>query len=450
MSGASVPVDWEVATDSAFRGVVQRGVELATADDGHCVHADVHGLAPATEYFYRFRAADHISDVGRTRTAPALGAEVAGLTFAWASCQSWGDGFFNAYDDMASAAPDVVFHLGDYIYEKPIPPDGARRNTSAMPSSCHSEARTLDDYRERYALYKSDPSLQRAHRTSPFIITLDDHEIENNWAASISEDNAPVPEFLIRRAAALKAWWENTPVRARMRPGRSDLKIYRRFIFGDLVEFSVLDTRQYRSDQVNGDTDGPQNDKSADPRRTITGDAQEKWILDGLAASGARWNVLAHQTPMADLARQRAGSRAVSMDAWSGYEASRSRILDGARDRSVNNLVSIVGDIHRSVVSELKSTYTRPAPVVGVEIAGTSITSGGDGSDSDDGDRELKAASPHVKFGNAQRGYVLNTVTQRDWAAEFRVAESVGDPANRLHTRATITIPATRPDIQVT
>jgi alkaline phosphatase D len=116
----------------------------------------------------------------------------------------------------------------------------------------------------------------------------------------------------------------------------------------------------------------------------------------------------------------------------------------------VNNLVSIVGDIHRSVVSELKSTYTRPAPIVGVEIAGTSITSGGDGSDSDDGDRELKAASPHVKFGNAQRGYVLNTVTQRDWAAEFRVAESIGDPANRLHTRATINIPATRPEIQVT
>jgi alkaline phosphatase D len=450
MTEVAVPVDWEMAQDSSFRHIVRGGRALATSEDGHSVHVDVRGLSPSTDYFYRFRSRGHISDTGRTRTAPAAGADVTGMTFAWASCQAWGDGFFNAYDDMASAAPDVVFHLGDYIYEKPIPPDGARRETSAMPSSCHSECRTLDDYRDRYALYKLDPHLQRAHRTSPFIITFDDHEIDNNWAGTVSEDNVPIPQFLLRRAAALKAWWESTPVRATFNPTRGDIRIYRRFTFGNLAEFSVLDTRQYRSDQVNGDTDGPLNRLTADPARTITGDVQERWILDGLASGGARWNVLAHQTPMADLARYRNGSAAVSMDAWSGYEGSRTRILDGARMRGVDNLVSIVGDIHRSVVSELKSTYTRPAPTVGIEMAGTSIASGGDGSDSDDSDRELKAASPHVKFGNAQRGYVLNSVTQRNWEATFRVAESIADPDTRLYTRATITVPATRPEVQVT
>jgi alkaline phosphatase D len=248
---------------------------------------------------------------------------------------------------------------------------------------------------------------------------------------------------------AYKAWWENTPVRAELRPNGPDMQIYRRFGFGDIAQFSVLDTRQYRSDQVNGDTDGPQNDLTAQPGRTITGASQERWILDGLASSTARWNVLAHQTTIADLARTKNGARAVSMDSWSGYEASRARILDGARERRVGNLVSIVGDIHRSVVSELKSTYTRPAPTVGVELAGTSIASGKDGADSDENDQQLKAASPHVKFGNAQRGYVLNRLTHSDWQAEFRVADSIADPALPLHRRATITIPAGRPEVGV-
>ena len=449
MADISIPVEWELARDSGFRTIIRRGTELATAPDGHSVHVDVRALEPSTDYFYRFRAAGHVSDVGRTRTAPTLLAATSALKFAWASCQSWGDGFFNAYDDMASAAPDVVFHLGDYVYEKGIPAGGGRRNTTAMPQSCLSEMTTLDDYRDRYALYKLDPQLQRAHRTSPFITTMDDHEMENNWAADISEDNAPVPEFLRRRAAAYKAWWENTPVRARFRPNGADMRIYRRFTFGDLAQFSVLDTRQYRSDQVNGDTDGPQNELTAQPGRTITGAEQERWILDGLGSSSARWNVLAHQTTIADLARMKRGVRTVSMDGWSGYESSRSRILDGAVDRGVKNLVSIVGDIHRTVVSDLRSTYSKPSPTVGVELAGTSIASGKDGADSDDGDALLKAASPHVKFGNAQRGYVLNRVTQNDWQAEFRVADSIADPRNQLHRRATITVPAGRPAVQV-
>lgn len=449
MSDIPIPVEWELSQDNAFRRVIRRGVELASSQDGHSVHVDVRDLEPSSDYFYRFRAAGHVSDVGRTRTAPSQFAATSALTFAWASCQSWGDGFFNAYSDMASAAPDVVFHLGDYVYEKGVPAGGGRRNTTNMPHSCLREMTTLDDYRDRYALYKLDPHLQHAHRTSPFIITMDDHEVENNWAADISEDNVPIPEFLLRRAAAYKAWWENTPVRAHLRPNGPDMRIYRRFTFGDIAQFSVLDTRQYRSDQVNGDTDGPQNDLTAEPGRTITGTEQERWILDGLASSTARWNVLAHQTTIADLARMKNGARAVSMDGWSGYEASRARILNGAAQRDVKNLVSIVGDIHRSVVSELKSTYSRPAPTVAVELAGTSVTSGKDGADSDEGDALLKAASPHVKFGNAQRGYVLNRLTRDDWQAEFRVADSIGDPGNPLHRRATITIPDGRPEIQV-
>ncbi|AZG44991.1 alkaline phosphatase D family protein [Gordonia insulae] len=449
MGSAPVPVGWEIATDENMRNVARRGWTLASAENGHSVHVDVRGLAPARDYFYRFRARADISEVGRTRTAPAAGASLATLTFAFASCQSWADGHHVAYDDMAAHAPDVVFHLGDYIYEKPIPGDGGRRRTTAMPESARGEAMDLADYRDRYALYKLDPHLRRAHRTSPFVTIFDDHEVDNNWAATIPEDGQPVPDFLLRRAQALRAWWENTPVRVDHRPRGADVRAYRRFEYGDLVEFNVLDTRTFRSDQVNGDNDSAQDAATADPRRTILGAAQEHWLLDGFTHHRHRWNVLAQQTTMADLARSVDGSRAVSMDGWSGYEAARARVLDGARARDVPNLVSMVGDIHRNVVADLRTTYQRESPTVGVELAGTSISSGGDGEDSDAADRALKAASPHVRFGNAQRGYVLNRLHRDRWEAEFRVADSIATPSAKLHRRALVTIPDARPDVDV-
>ncbi|WP_040768095.1 alkaline phosphatase [Tsukamurella sp. 1534] len=449
MPAAPVPVDWEIASDRGFRTVVQRGSTAAVPEDGHSVHVDVRGLSPATDYFYRFRSGGDVSPAGRTRTAPAAGSRLAELTFAVISCQAWTDGYFNALGDLARKSPDVVFHLGDYVYEYEIKPATVRRPTTEVPQSAWAEMTTLADYRDRYALYKLDPDLQAAHRSAPFICAYDDHEVENNWAAGIPEKGQDPAAFIVRRAAAFKAWWENMPVRAALRPDGPDLRMYRRFEFGDLARFSVLDTRQYRSDQVNNDKDAPQDAATADPARTITGGAQESWILDGLGTSGALWNVLAHQTTIADLARNKGGARNVSMDGWSGYEASRARILDGATRRRAGNLVSIVGDIHRNVVSELKSTYTSDAPTVGVELAGTSIASGKDGQDSDDNDKAIKAASPHVKFGNAQRGYMLNRLDRREWRAEFHVADSIASRGLPLHRRAVVTIPSGRPEIHV-
>ncbi|CAM4028958.1 alkaline phosphatase [Tsukamurella strandjordii] len=449
MPDRPVAVQWEIAADRGFRSVIQRGETAAVPQDGHSVHVDVRGLRSATDYYYRFRSGPDVSPIGRTRTAPAAGARVSALSFAVVSCQAWTDGYFNAFADLAAAAPDVVFHLGDYVYEYEIKPATVRRPTTEVPQSAWTEMTTLADYRDRYALYKLDPDLQAAHRAAPFICAYDDHEVENNWAAGIPEKGQSPSEFIVRRAAAFKAWWENMPVRAALRPDGPDIRMYRRFDFGDLARFSVLDTRQYRSDQANDDKASPQDAATADPARTITGAAQEKWILDGLATGGAQWNVLAHQTTIADLARNTDGRRIVSMDGWSGYEASRSRILDGAAQRRVSNLVSIVGDIHRNVVSELKSTYTREAPTVGVELAGTSIASGKDGKDSDEADKAIKAASPHVKFGNAQRGYVLNRLSRDQWRAEFRVADSIASRGLPLHRRAVISIPSGRPEITV-
>lgn len=448
MNPGVVPVQWQVAADEKFGRIVTRGVELATEFDGWSVHVDVKGLEPAREYFYRFLVGAHASTVGRTKTAPAPGQSLGRLDFAWASCQKWEDGFFDAYKDLASSNLDVVFFLGDYIYEYAIKDEGARAG-KARPDSAARETMMLNDYRDRYAMYKADENLAAAHASAPFVTTFDDHEVDNNWASQISQDDDDPKQFLLRRADAFKAWWENTPVRANLRPSGPDMKVYRRFSFGDLVDFSVLDTRQYRSDQANGDGEHAQNAETADPSRTITGAEQEQWILDGFS-SPSKWNFLAHQTVISDLARGLDADRKVGMDPWSGYEASRHRILDGARDRGTKNVASIVGDIHRTIVSELRRDYQdQVSPVVGVEIATTSIASGKDGADVDTTGAAIAHGSPHVKFGNARRGYLRASLTPSEWRSEVRVLDAVSTPGNAVRTAATVTVPDGSPEIDL-
>ncbi|MFD4367785.1 alkaline phosphatase D family protein [Rhodococcus sp. NPDC058521] len=447
MPATPAEVKWEVAEDEKFTKVVKNGTFTATADSAHSVHVDVKGLEPWHPYFYRFHALGHTSEVGRTKTTPASGIEIPSLSFAWASCQAWWDGHYTAYDDLATNDLDIVFHLGDYIYEGKIADNGIR-DMSPLHADMLEEIETLPQYRMRYALYKSDKSLQGAHAVAPWVVTMDDHEVDNNWAGQISQDDDDPVKFLQRRAQAFRAWWEHNPTRISA-PTGSDLTLYRRVEYGNLATFSVLDTRQYRSDQLYGDKSHVQDAQTADPKRTITGDEQEKWILDGLGSSSTTWNVLAHQTVITDLPDATSGERLVGMDSWSGYEASRHRILGGAKERGVENLVSIVGDIHRTVVAELREDYQKQTPVVGVEIAGTSISSAKDGVDVDDSQRAFMEATPSIKFGNKQRGYVRNVITPGEWKSEMRVTDKVSVPGRPMSTRATITVPAGKPEIHV-
>ncbi|OZE90585.1 alkaline phosphatase [Rhodococcus sp. 15-2388-1-1a] len=448
MTPGVVPVRWQIAADERFVNITREGVELATEFDGWSIHVDVRGLEPAREYFYRFLVGPHASSVGRTKTAPAVGQSLSRLDFAWASCQKWEDGYFGAYQDLAASNLDVVFFLGDYIYEYAIKDEGARKGEPRTESAAR-ETMVLGDYRDRYAMYKADENLAAAHASAPFVSTFDDHEVDNNWASQISQDNDDPREFLLRRADAFKAWWENTPVRANLKPIGPDMTVYRRFSFGDLVDFSVLDTRQYRSDQAHGDGEHAQDAETADPSRTITGAAQEQWILDGFA-SPSTWNFLAHQTVISDLARGLGSDRKVGMDPWSGYEASRHRILDGARDRGTKNVASIVGDIHRTIVSELRRDYQdQVSPIQGVEIATTSIASGKDGADVDSAGAAIAEASPHVKYGNARRGYLRSTLTNTEWRSEVRVLDRVSTPGASVRTAATVTVPEGRPEIEL-
>jgi alkaline phosphatase D len=443
MDWGKVPVRWELATDDRFRRVVRRGTTFARPELSHCVHVDVRGLAPDREYFYRFAAGRDTSPVGRTKTAPGPHQRVQEMTLAFASCQAWWDGYYTVYGDLARSAPDVVFHLGDYLYEIGIPvaPPARAAEAAALPSSYRAATVTLDQYRERYALYKTDPDLQAAHLAAPWIVTLDDHEVEDNWADDISRDNAPRDEFLVRRANALRAWWEHMPMRVAQQPTGPDMQVHRRFRYGDLAEFNVLDTRQYRSDQASGDGTKPPNPGSQDPARTITGDEQERWLLDGLAASDARWNVIPHQTAIMRIDTVAGPGVAVPMDTWDGYEASRRRVLGGIHERGVEDVVFLAGDLHRSLAADLKLDFDDPAsPTVAVELVGTSISSARDGEDNDEGGRTILAENPWIRYGNFQRGYVGCKLTRDSFTADYRVVPYVTRHGAEASTRTRLVV----------
>ncbi|WP_326598355.1 alkaline phosphatase D family protein [Streptomyces sp. NBC_01803] len=398
MPRAPFDVGWEVAEDERFRRVVRRGHALATPDLAHAVHPKVRGLRPGRPYFYRFTAGGHLSPVGRVRTTAARGTTPRAFTFATASCQAWYHGWFAAYRHLVADDPEMVFFLGDYIYEYAITAANLWRR-GADPGEGHDrETVTLEEYRLRYALFKSDPDLQAAHAATAFVITPDDHEVENNYAADTSRYGIPPEDFAPRRAVAYRALYENTPLpRAALPVGGPDARLHRRLTAGDLASFHVLDTRQHR-DPGGGDILGP---------------AQERWLLDGLRRSGATWNLLAQQ-----VAVMRVGDDRV--DQWDGFPASRQRLLDTFRDPAVANPVVLTGDTHRAIAGELRANFADPdAPVVGTELVTSSIASDGDGAETDKHEADW-TRHPWVKFYNARRGYTLCRLTPAELTADYR------------------------------
>ncbi|HJU73978.1 MAG TPA: alkaline phosphatase D family protein [Gemmatimonadaceae bacterium] len=447
MPARPVPVRYEIASDDSFRQVVQRGEVLALPDLAHSVHVEVAGLAPAREYFYRFIAGADVSPVGRAVTAPVLGAAHSALRFAFASCQHYEHGYFTAYRHLVNDNVDLVVHLGDYIYEYGI----ATNNPNPIRRHDGEEIITLAQYRNRFALYKSDRDLQNAHASAPFIVTWDDHEVENNYANAISENNDPPEQFLKRRAAAYQAYYEHLPLRRTSMPSGREMRVYRRVHYGNLAEFNVLDSRQYRSDQPCADGRKPRCPEAFDPNRTLLGKEQEKWLLEGLGRSTARWNLLANQVVMGDNMIRRPNETADTypLDTWNGYVAERQRILDFLATRKPSNPVVLTGDIHVNIAMDLRADWSRPTnPTVGVELVGTSISSGGDGQPMTDWGRWTLQYNPHMKYFDARRGYVLCNVTRDRLSADYRIVPLVTRPGGGVETAATFVVENGKPMLQ--
>ena len=448
MQDAAVEVAWEVAADGGFRQIALRGKERAAPEWAHSVHAEVAGLAPGRWYFYRFHAGGATSPVGRFRTAPAPGAAAKRLAFAFASCQQYEQGYYAAYRHMAAEDLDLVVHLGDYIYESSWGRNHVRKHEAGEPV-------TLAEYRNRYACYKSDPDLQAAHSAFPWLVTWDDHEVQNDYANDRSQFAHPRDEFLARRAAAYQAYYEHMPLPRRMQPRGPDMPIYTRWDYGALARFHVLDDRQYRDHQVcprperggGSNVVSPANCPEIEqPGRTLLGAAQEAWLDEGLGASAARWNVIAQQTVMAQVDRFPGEGQSFWTDGWDGYPAARARLLQHVDGKKVPNPLVIGGDIHTSVVADLKADFNDPkSPVVATEFVGTSIASQGISQKSLE---TWRAENPHIRFANSsRRGYTTLELTAKRCVARLR---TVNEKSNEspVDTLAAWTVEDGKPGAQ--
>ncbi|MEE2524568.1 alkaline phosphatase D family protein [Pseudarthrobacter sp. J75] len=444
MPNRSIPVAWEVAEDEGMRKVVARGIEQARVETGHSIHVELKGLKSGREYFYRFRAGRYVTAVGRTMTSPALHETPAALAMAFASCSQFEHGYFTAYRHLAEDHPDLVLHLGDYIYE--YKKDSYVIGGGNPRDHEGPETTTLAGYRQRHAQYKSDADLQAAHAVAPWLVVWDDHEVDNNWADEVPENQDPnqlndtTENFRKRRAAAFQAYYENMPLRASSVPAGFDMKIYRTLQWGQLANFHMMDTRQYRDDQAAGDGWKKNVAERLDENRSITGADQERWLLDGFKNSTQRWDILGQQVFFTE--RDRAQDPAiddVSMDGWDGYAASRRRITQGWVDANVRNAVVLTGDVHRNWAADVKIDYKDPeSPVVGSELVCTSITSTGNGSGATVD--PVMAWNPHLKFYNDNRGYVNTRITKDAMQADFRVLDYVTTPGAPVSTKVSYEI----------
>jgi alkaline phosphatase D len=435
-------VDWEVAEDERFSRIARRGQALASADWAHSVHVEPHGLAPDRWYWYRFHCGGATSPIGRTRTLPAAATPSARLRLALASCQHYEHGHFSAYRHLLADDPDLVVHVGDYIYEGSWGPQ-LHRHESARG------AVTLADYRNRHACYKSDPDLRAAHAACPWLATWDDHEVSNDYAGARSHYGEPAAAFATRRDAAWRAWYEHMPVRAAHRPRPGAMPLYRRVEIGDLATINLLDNRQYRSPPACADRGDMLVDcaERLSPARTLLGERQQHWLEHGLADSRTRWNVIAQQTLIAPFAtRDEEGRTRHWADGWDGYPGARARLLDFIASRRVQDVVTLGGDMHAFYATDLKLDFgDERSAVVASEFVGTSISAAGD--DHDVRVRDL-ALNPHVRhYDGRWRGYLRCEIDHARWRTDLRAIDDVADASSGVRTLQTCHVESGRAGI---
>ncbi|MCF8168885.1 MAG: alkaline phosphatase D family protein [Rhodoferax sp.] len=452
----TLEVRWELAHDAQFKQLVQTGKAVASAALGYSAHVEVNGLESDRWFFYRFMVADAVSPVGRTRTFPAPGAQVSRVRLAYASCQRWEHGFYSAYRHMFLEQLDAVLFLGDYIYEYPGALDAVRKVSGGWVES-------LDDYRARYALHKSDPDLQAMHAACPWLVTWDDHEVQNDYAGLQAGDSGlPLVNFADRRAAAYQAYFENMPLHSRVltqglagMAAGAEMRIYGSVPYGRLTTIYLLDDRQYRDPQActkggrlgAGAVNPAYCDIWNDPARTLLGVGQERWLDQAFAMGSRGWNVLGQQTVFGQRDYRPGAGQSLPNDGWDGYPAARTRLLQSAQRHRLANPVILGGDVHANWVGHVKADYARPdSPSLGVEFCGTSISSR---AGSNEKMPERLAENPHFVFADAERrGYGVVELTPTQLTTTLRVVDDVRRQDSGISTLAQFVVAAGRPVIE--
>lgn len=474
---------YEVATDPQFSSVVRSGTAFAAATTDFTVKVDVTELKSNVEYFYRFKGANSMSNVGRTKTLPV--GKVEHLEFAVFSCANYPAGYFNPYAEAAKNTQlDAVLHLGDYIYEYGeggYATENSAKIGRALPSDNNGELFTLDDYRKRYALYRTDNGLQALHANAPFIVVWDDHEVCNDtWAEGAQNHNKGEGDFFERRKVAVQAYYEWLPIRPPK--GEQHLEIYRSFDFGDLLSLHMLDTRIIARDKQLNLTDYVDAKTGAfdetgylanltNPKRTLLGQEQKSWLFKSIETSQAKWQLLGQQILMGKMLfpaemllnqdrskapkiiaeltglrqKQLAGQKLTesetrrlaqiipyNLDAWDGYPLEREQLY-ASINQLKKQLVVIAGDTHNGWLNQLRD---RSGKLVGVEFATPGVSSPGletylnlDERAAQGLARALPLLVEDLKYCNLhQRGYLQLSVSRKSINALWRYVDTVESP----------------------
>jgi len=434
----AVALTYQVSPDASFSTIVSTGSVTATESTGYTAKVDATGLSAGKDYYFRFVSDKWISPVGFTRTLPA--SNVSSVKFAVFSCTLYSAGYFNAYDAALKSGAQYAVHLGDYIYEYGSDP-AKFGNTDAVTlgrvTSPSNEIVSLEDYRTRYALYRSDPNLKAVHAAMPWITVWDDHEFANNsWVDGAENHNATTQgAWNTRKAIAARVYHEWMPIR--VQDPANLLKIYRRFDFGNIFSLHMVDTRiEGRDKQYDayGDADGGITryatalTTGTDATHRMMSTTQQAWLTNGMAASTATWQIMGNQDIMAKMwfpasvlqaqatatvsptpANLQAVSTAISsfltakgtkaaygqsaltqtqvalldktsnprlpynLDAWDGYPIQRETILQTIKAQG-KKFITLSGDSHNGWFTNLT---TLAGEKVGVEFAGSSVTSPG-------------------------------------------------------------------------
>ena len=426
-------VAWQVATDERFDDVVRAGSSTRRTGDRARRPRRGRGSAAAGRVLLPLQGRSVGLVHGPCADDPAPGTLAPSLAMAFASCANYPAGYFTAYRHLAEERPDLILHLGDYQYES-----AAAANALGRPH-VGPETRTLANYRQRQALYKTDPDLQLAHAAAPWLVVWDDHEVENNYADEIPE-NRRRRRFPQRRAAAYRAYYENMPLRRTSLPAGPDMQLFRRVSWGSWrrstcsTPVSTAPTRP--AGTATGTARTPRTRRARSPGRPRRSGCS--------TASAARWR-----------AGTCWGSRCSSVAVtgtptppppcrWMPGTATRPRgtgSLRGWVEAGVRNPLVLTGDVHAHWASDVLADFADPASeVVGSELVTSSVTSGGDGYDSASGQHPWAAWNPNLRFWTNLRGYVSTTITPEAVTADLRCVRAVSTPDSEVFTRATFVV----------
>lgn len=479
-TAVSADIVWEIATDSEFANLVASDHAVAKASQDFTVKVDVKGLKPASRYFYRFRSANATSEVGQTKTLPEQ--EVSKVTFGIFSCSNYPAGFFTPYAEAAKDKNiDYVLHLGDYIYEydgEGYATENAKKIGRTFAPNNDTELYSLDDYRRRYALYRTDEGLLALHQNKPFIVVWDDHEIANDTYKDGAENHQPEEgDFVARRAAAVQAYYEWLPIRPTF--GEDRLEIYRQFTFGNLLDLYMLDTRvlardkqleysHYRDKETNAFDQTSFSKDIGNPERGLLGEAQRTWLNTAMQQSNAKWQVLGqqllmarmlfpvsifngvpreqipdHVSQLADIKRKQLSGESLSekeqqlvasvmpynLDAWDGYPVERERLL--MQLKALNKpVIALAGDTHNAWHSSLTLA---DGTKVAHEIATPGVTSPGmehylsmDGEKAEAMAKDLPTLIADLEYCNLhQRGFLTLEVSEEEAQATWHFVDEI-------------------------